>query len=480
MIYLALAAVALSFHEPWRDEADVWLSVRDSSLSAVLSRASHAGTPTLWYFLVAPLARLGLPYFSMHLLHLLIATAAVAVLFFRSSLPLFTRILFAFSYYMLFEYAVVARNYAIGILLLFLVASLYATRLSRPLLYALLLALLFQTSVHLFLIGLVLAAVFADEVWRLPHPRRALSIAILLIGTLLAAAQLFPRPGGQFQPWSAEFRAGAFGWVFHGIFFPTMPAPILGLLTVGFFVVVFVALRRKRRLALMLASMVGLLLYLAVFKWSIVDGYRHFGLFLIAVLFTLWIEPAEPGVILPRRLRVVFASLNAALAILCLIGFVAMVREVRGDFSGAERMARYLRAQHLEQRTIVAHRAPQSSAVLPYLPGTRLWYAGQREWGTFMKWDGRQAEGYRLSYSDAADLMKQNFPDDRDALLLLNGPLPAPGNHCLRLRYASEKPVFAKKDEVFYLYERDPSGRCQSLDGVSQIPSSVLRSTVPP
>src|SRR5687768_8892604 len=107
LVYLALAALALSFHEPFCDEAHVWLSVRDSSLSAVLSRASHAGTPTLWYFMVAPLARLGLPYFSMHLLHLLIATAAVAVLFFRSSLPPLTRILLGFSYYMLFEYAVV-------------------------------------------------------------------------------------------------------------------------------------------------------------------------------------------------------------------------------------------------------------------------------------------------------------------------------------------------------------------------------------
>lgn len=460
--YFLVTFFTLVHHELWRDEADVWLSVRDSSLVSVVQRASHAGTPILWYLLVAPLARSSLPYWSMGLLHLLIAASAAFVFLLRAPLSTLTKTLFVFSYYMIFEYAVIARNYGISILILFVLATIYPQRFRRPLTYSFLLALLFQTNVHSLLLGGVLAAVYVDELWRRGHGRRRLALLLLVAGALITVAQLFPREGGQFDPLRAENRPRALIWAAQGMFFPTASAPVLSLFTTGFLVLVVLTLWRKRRLLYLLGAMFAVLFYLMIFKWSVPDGYRHFGLLLISVIFILWIEPSEPGSLDLRKKKWMTWIMNAGLASLCVIGAWACFQEIFFDFSGSRGMAEYLLENDLARKTIVAHRATATSAILPYLPKTRFWYAGIGEYGTYLRWDAWYAEGERVTYEQAATRARQRFGND--SLLLLNAPLLHPQRWCLRERYRTHQPIFAKVDETFYLYEHDSSSGCQPAE----------------
>ena len=86
-IFIVLTVILAAYHEPWRDEAEAWLIVRDESLGEVFHRANYAGTPILWNLLQAPFAKAGAPYTTQRYLHLLIATSATGLLLFRAPFP---------------------------------------------------------------------------------------------------------------------------------------------------------------------------------------------------------------------------------------------------------------------------------------------------------------------------------------------------------------------------------------------------------
>ena len=50
--HVPLLSLAALHHEPWRDEADPWLFARDGDFANIVQWSRHAGTPTLWYWLL--------------------------------------------------------------------------------------------------------------------------------------------------------------------------------------------------------------------------------------------------------------------------------------------------------------------------------------------------------------------------------------------------------------------------------------------
>ncbi|HZK79524.1 MAG TPA: hypothetical protein VFC46_00615 [Humisphaera sp.] len=98
-------------HEPWRDEADVWLAARDMTLGQLFHWLGASGSPGLWYLLLMPLAKLGFPYHAMIALHAPLAIAGAGAIAFWAPFPRIFKILIVFSYSLVFEYAVVARSY---------------------------------------------------------------------------------------------------------------------------------------------------------------------------------------------------------------------------------------------------------------------------------------------------------------------------------------------------------------------------------
>lgn len=166
--FFAASVLFVCFHhEVWRDEADVWLAVRDMGPLQLFHWLGGAGTPGLWYFMLMPLAKFGLPVMSMILLHAAIAIAVAGIIAFRAPFPPIIRTLLVFSYYFSCEYAVIARSYALTGLLLFLVAVVWTSKVKRWRLLGALLFLLCNTNVHGFMIAVAIGvAVVIDLV----HP----------------------------------------------------------------------------------------------------------------------------------------------------------------------------------------------------------------------------------------------------------------------------------------------------------------------
>lgn len=129
VLYIAIIAIVMCFHEPWFDEAQSWLIARDSSLTDIISvRPHYEGHPPFWNLLLAIAAKNGVPYeFGIKGIQLVCASLLGAWLIFKSpfkhasSLATF---LIPFTYFACFQYGVTSRPYALLCLSL-LVAAHY-------------------------------------------------------------------------------------------------------------------------------------------------------------------------------------------------------------------------------------------------------------------------------------------------------------------------------------------------------------------
>ena len=184
-IYAALVAFAIPYHEPWVDEAQAWQLARNLSLASLFKTyIRYEGSPGLWHFLLWMMIRIHISYAGLHWICGAIATAAVGLLLFRSPFPRYLKLSLPFTYFLFFQYAVVARNYVLVPFLLFLAAIAWK---KSPFWLAPALGLLANASLHAAIISGGLAAVYAIEQFRnresksLSHLRKLLACASLLL-----------------------------------------------------------------------------------------------------------------------------------------------------------------------------------------------------------------------------------------------------------------------------------------------------------
>ena len=434
---VGVASVALR-HEPWRDEADAWLVARDAGPADLWYFVRHGGTPALWYVLLIPLAKGGAPYGAQEALHVAIACGSAAIVLLVSPFPRIARVLLPFSYYFGYEYAVVARSYALSVLLLFIIAALHERRHVRPLPYAIAVALLANTNIHsLAIAGLIGLAYLLER-------GRPVAILIMLGGGILAVAQLWPTGDSMVHGAISVFHPDATAQAIRDAFFPMIITPrVVG---VAFGVAIFLAaawaVLRSRFALLVLLGSLAFYGYLFVFKWF--GGLRHTGFVLLAVLFALWIGDRSKSAIAWTLLTIALAA--------SVVGSAYVWRlDWKYAFSGAKEMAEFIKKSGMASYTIAAHSETTTSALCPYFDHP-FWFAGIEEFGTHSKWDSRFARGLEVTYPEAVRRVMAHFPDRTRVLLLLNVEMPSPEKNGWRLLYHNRRPQFANFDESFWLY----------------------------
>ena len=115
--FLALALAGVLNHELWRDEWQSWLIGRGStSLRQLLDRLRDESQPPLWLTFLYLLGRVTSAPLAMQLAHALVATASVFVVARYAPFSRLEKTLYALGYFPLYEYCIVSRNYALGIL----------------------------------------------------------------------------------------------------------------------------------------------------------------------------------------------------------------------------------------------------------------------------------------------------------------------------------------------------------------------------
>ena len=284
--FVVLVHFVVAHHEPWRDEADPWLYVRDAEPGhdpgedALRGAARRSGSSASrrWPSSVSRT----LPRKS--------STSASprppsALMAWRAPFSRLTKVLIAFSYYFAYEYAVIVRSYAVTTLLTFAAAALYPRSRERPIAFALVLLLLFNCNAQGFFIAGTFAALFVLE-GRFDRSRIA-AIAIMTAAAVVAYLQVRTPPDPARQAVMRVFNRDAFAWCVSNAFLPTLPAAIGFVVGMALLLARHAGLRRSREARALSLDAAGGLSIIYSYVW--LGGLRHAGFFLLLTLVAIWI-----------------------------------------------------------------------------------------------------------------------------------------------------------------------------------------------
>jgi hypothetical protein len=424
--FLLVAVVGVYHHEMWRDEWQAWMLARDSaSLLALLGHLRFEGHPPGWYLLLFFLSRFTRDPLAMQLLQVVLATASVYLLARFAPLPWTQKVLLAFGYFLAYEYAVIARPYALGVLAFFSFCALYPTRRRHPLLVFLALLFLAATSVYGLILSMAAVVVLLAEAATSAAEdhsnwvgRRAARIGLLgwALFCVMAALWVIPPDGmgsipgyaaPSFSKWSLATTASiltqaylpfpdpsaAHMWSSHflddgsraGLGLSLLLACALGCGSLLLF------LRRPAVAFLWVTGTGGLLL----FRHLVFPGFlRHHGhLFLLFVgclwLASLpvreWTPPAWLGSLSRTGRSWGSPFILAILSVQLVAGVILFSADFRRPFSVAQEAAEFIREQGLDHLAMAASPSPPASSIAGVLDRP-IYYFGVGAPGTFVRW----------------------------------------------------------------------------------------------
>ena len=367
-LWLAVTGFTLSYHEKWADEAQAWLIARDLSLWRIFSyELRYEGSPGLWHLILWIAQHIfRAPYAALGPIGLAFATAGVAFLIFFAPFPRPLRWLLAFSYFMVYQYAVIARPYTLLPLLCFL-AAYFLRDLQHPERMTLVLVLLANLTLHGTIIAGCLGLVYLlDAVRAWPtfdeqlRRRYWLCIGVMALAFLFVVAilwptkdvaafapmsQLPPTPGPQPTPIHKTLA------VLSGAFFDhPLPSVVFLMLASGWFFL-------RKRLIVLLLPVVGLAgLYAGIHGTS-----HHHGTVFIATITAFWIawptsDEQTHLTLVDRRATQVISVLLAGLALFNIWDAAVVIRnEYRYPYSGAQDVVQFLKSVGAGQQPIFGY-----------------------------------------------------------------------------------------------------------------------------
>lgn len=457
LLYALVTIVGIGYHEVWCDEAQSWLIARDAPLSEIIFSIKEHQHPPLWYGLLALFARNGFSFITQQIINWIISIAAVSVLVFCAPFKRFLKYSLLMSYLMIYEYAVVSRNYMIVIFLVFLLAALYQHRRTHAMLYGLMNVFLALSHLMMLSFSLVL---FGEQLIRLfkeKNDRAGLLVAIILQTSVFVMMgwSLLAFPSTHFQqPPDIQHLI----LVLSRFVFPKIDAGLMNSSVIAGIIVlaggIFFLSQRWKYLG-MFGISVTLPLYILTFKYP---GFpRQFGLLMGILLFFLWIAVESPTI---KRGKVQIQIVLALCYLMTLnVTIINYRNEIRYEFSGSRKMAddiKYLRQTgQIRNENIVAAPTSLSVPVLAYLPDQRFWYASTKKFGTYFSFESTEKVNLHINQREAIDRAIDEFSDVNQLLFLFNKPLEewVYQKFNVTLLAKVDRNIWAIPMEKYYLYQ---------------------------
>lgn len=153
LFFIIIVLIVGNYHEHWSDEAQSWLIARDSSFLDIIKYIRYEGTPPLWHFILKIFIICGLKYNNLIYITTLFTVVGVIFLFKNKRIPLIIKILLPYTYFIFFQFTIIARSYCLIFPILMYIAYIYPDKEKKLLKYAISLVLLMSISSHTFLIA---------------------------------------------------------------------------------------------------------------------------------------------------------------------------------------------------------------------------------------------------------------------------------------------------------------------------------------
>ena len=163
-LWVTITLVRLAYHQPWYDEAHAYILTQNLSILELVAEMKSEGHLLVWYLLIMPFAKLKLWYpYPMQIINWLCAFGTILIIWKKAPFHPITKTIVTFSYPFICCLPVLARCYAVGVLLIFMIASLYYKSLKHPIIYSVLILLCANTSIMALFGAAAFGFVFAYD-----------------------------------------------------------------------------------------------------------------------------------------------------------------------------------------------------------------------------------------------------------------------------------------------------------------------------
>ena len=423
--FLVLGVLGILHHTMWFAEMQGWLIARSShSFSELLFNLRYESHPPLWYLLLFVLKQFFSNPVAMQFFHLAIASINAWLVFKYSPFSKLQKFFLVFSFFLFFEYMLIARSYTLGVLFVFLFCVLVARPQRNYLLLTLILALLCLTSIF----GLILAVTFAVflvlEFFETPKAQRNYSFQIFLSVILFIAAlgaslssmlpsqdsgyvkDLFVGHGEQrfLRTMQAAYFPNSFGLLYAWDLNQVMEILAVLLLLVSFLFFI----QKRSVLFSYIFGVFGILFCSLIVNCVTPRHMGHLFILLIACWWVMYSKIPHWG--------------NQLMKIVLLIQFIlgvnAYLMDQRYIFSDGKQAAEYIRIHQLETLPILGD-GQGATTVAGYLDKP-IFYVRAGAWGTFQLLDNRKDSSQYTILSSAKRLSEEL---QKTTVLVLSHPL---------------------------------------------------------
>ena len=442
-VWLVFNGILLIRHELWRDEANVWLMARNLSPWELLSEIKYQGHPCLWYLLVMPLAKAGLPFKSIGVLSLFIMSFAAIVFLKKMPICLPIKGICLFSPIFTYFYSDIARNYCLIAILLILLAWCYPQRNEKTLLYGLFLGLLVQAdTIAIAPAGMISLVWVCESIWKSVRHKNPETVMRVWKGALIPLISLL------FWIWqfykvsdSPEFAVRELGlgelirevknfafailirmtgWEKNACF-------LFLLLLLVAMLVISVRVRSLQAMIVLVFSF----LFQAFFSAVIYQLHIwHYISLCFVFIWSIWIlqfqmKEKECKDRISQGAMWIVELLIGVLAICMFINWNSdgessnLSNAWNGLYSDGVNTAEFIEENIPENELIVSDNIPMASTVLAYLDGYCFYYAGSGEPASYADWSERQSG--TVSFADLVSWVQTSFPEKERFFLLETG-----------------------------------------------------------
>jgi len=150
VFYILFLFWTISIHEPWFDEMQAWAIAKTAPLKDLLFLIPHyEGHPPFFHLLLAVPARLGVPWqIGLRFACVCCSLVSAYLILFKAPFSRWVRCCLPFTFFLFYQYGVIARPYSMLVLILILAAICFPSKNAKPFLFTCLLGLM--CAFHLF------------------------------------------------------------------------------------------------------------------------------------------------------------------------------------------------------------------------------------------------------------------------------------------------------------------------------------------
>ena len=503
-LFFLLSLIGVLNHEMWRDEYQAWMVATGAdSIAGLFQNLKYDGHAGLWPLGLYVLSRFSDAPVLMQLFHIAISTTFIYLFARYSPFPAFQKVLFAFGYFVFFEYNMISRCYGIGVLFAILFCVLYAGRKKNMVWLGLTLFLLANCSIFGIMLafcftGILLLDVLLDmkkpNIEKIPFMHLGMFCLFAFGGLLLGYLQVRPEPDNSFpntyvtgyDPVRMKFALSRLVYSYFSIsdftnihfwntnMFISEERKFNILISILLFAVWAISFLRFRLVSLLYAG--GTLLLLIFHYYTGLVWHRYAGHLFILLVVCSWLAYYYPEEEFKNKLlnnlSVISNKIRQPFFVLILgMGFIggtmAWITDMKHPFSTSYQAAEYIKANKLDQYEIVGCTDFIVSPLAAMLR-KKIFYPEHQEYGSFMIWDKKRND--TLQFAQTLDAINMLFDKGNKRIILAKGNAisgvnqqtgkstewtSGPMTERLNLSLLKSFKPGIVKDEMYYIYSVD-------------------------